>query len=146
MNTILSKGCLAGLIATLASILVDTLGNITFNINTTIDMLASLIFPNQELNLLKLFFGLVVHLTAGCLLGIFIALIFRQLKYEFPYSLGIIASLIFWIIHTMLIPNLAAGNVNLFRSEVEVIIDLVSHLLYGFVVMLYLDKNLGRDF
>ena len=143
MKNAFHNGLIAGGLATLGSTALELLGSIPLPISTTIHMIAKLIFPNQNLNLLKLFYGLIIHITAGCLIGIFIALLFRYLSYEFPYIIAIMAGIFFWIIHTLLIPNLAAKNVILFRSELEVTIDLISHLIYGFITILYLKSRLN---
>jgi hypothetical protein len=117
---------------------------IKFVHTTTGHYLSQLIFPNQDVILPKLLMGEFAHIIAGGTFGVAIYFIFKISGYQFSIIKGAGFSVVMWIIHVAIIPNMVAPRPFIFRTYHEAIIDLVSHLVWGTIAAWYIAYNLSK--
>lgn len=138
---IIYTGFIAGTLATIGNSLVYAIASFALGVSTSTEVIARLIFPDQKLTLVKFFFSYGVHFVAGSLLGILLVLIFRRFGSDHPFLKGFTLGFVFWIVHILIIPNLVAPTIDVYRTEIEVAVDLVTHLIYGLIATIFLIKE-----
>ena len=137
----ITKGIIAGLWGTLSDSIVHITSFFIFHTTTTGHYIAKLAFPSKDVNLPRFGIGETMHFAAGAFAGIFLAYIFKFTGKDHPYLKGIGLGLMMWIVHVVIIPNLISSPRSIvFRTELESIIDLVSHILFGWAATSYLLK------
>lgn len=136
----IQRGVHAGLLAAVADSLIGIAAYLGLGALTIAHYLSQLIFPHHAVNLIRFSFGLAVHFITAALLGVLLAIIFKYFGSDYAYTKGMGFGLILWIVHVMVIPNIVAPHLNLYRSEIEAGVDLVVHAVYGIVSTYYLVK------
>ena len=111
--------------------------------STTGHYLSQLIFPHHEVTLPKLLMGEFTHILAGGTLGVALYLILKISGYEYSLIKGAGFGAVMWIVHVAIIPNMVAPRPFIYRSFNEVIIDLVSHLVWGGIAAWFINIKLN---
>ncbi|MHB1419102.1 MAG: hypothetical protein ACYCX4_05855 [Bacillota bacterium] len=101
--------------------------------------LASLVFPDVEIDFPKLVMGELVHTLAGGTLGLLLLATFIT-GVKFALLKGIGLGAVLWIIHVLVVPHFAAPRINLFRTFEEATVDLAAHTAWGFFTALLILK------
>jgi hypothetical protein len=135
---IIKDGIIAGLVGVVGDFLVHGSGYLIFGASMTAHYISQLIFPFQEVTVYRFAVGLVTHFFAGPFIGILLALIYRYTGNDYPYLKGIGLGVLFWIIHVAGIPNLVETRPFIFRDDIEVVVDLLAHILFGILAAFYL--------
>lgn len=113
--------------------------------STTGHYLSQLIFPFQEVTLPKLLMGEFTHILAGGTLGIAVFIILKISGYEYSLAKGAGFGAVMWIVHVAIIPNMIAPRPYIYRTFNEAIIDLVSHVVWGFIAAWFINVKLNPD-
>ncbi|MGI6711898.1 MAG: hypothetical protein ACOX4L_04075 [Bacillota bacterium] len=146
MPDTIQRGVVAGLLGTMGDIIVHGLALLTLGTSMTGHYINQIIFPFLKITGLKYGISEITHFIAGALIGIFIVLIFKYYGSDYPYLKGIGLSVLLWVVHVAVIPNLVSLNPRpyLHRTETEAIVDLIAHITYGVIATMYLIKTRKR--
>jgi hypothetical protein len=140
-NDIIKDGVIAGIIGTLGDFIIHGAAFLILRTSMTAHYISQLIFPMQEVNTFRFLIGLFTHFVAGPLVGILLVIIFRLTGKDFPYIKGVGLGMVMWIVHVIIIPNIiTAPRPVVFRTELEAVIDLLAHIIFGILATLYLIK------
>lgn len=145
MNDTIRNGIIAGLLGSIGDAVVHWGCYFTLGTSTTSHYIAQLIFPFKEGTLIRLMFGFITHLSAGALVGVALALIFKYFGSDYPYYKGLGVAITLWIVHVAVIPNIVAPRPYLHRTELEALVDFVAHISYGIFSTFYLVRSYRNE-
>ncbi|MGI6227659.1 MAG: hypothetical protein ACOYJ1_15570 [Peptococcales bacterium] len=134
----IKDGVLAGLLGSIGDSLIHISAFFILGTSMTAHYIAKLIFPFEKITTIRFCIGVFTHFLAGAIVGIALALVFRFLGKDYPFLKGIGLSLLLWIVHVLVIPNIVEPRPYLFRTSLECIVDLVAHTSYGIFATAYL--------
>jgi len=137
---IAKDGMMGGLLGSLGDSIIHSLGFFILGTTTTYHYISQMIFPYQEITMVRFLFSFFTHLYSGAFVGIILAIIYRLIGYDYAYLKGMGLGLAFWIIHVIVIPNVVPARPYLFRTEVEAFVDFIAHIVYGGVTAYYLRR------
>ncbi len=142
-NDIIKEGFLAGIIGVFGDFLIHGGGFLFFRTTMTSYYISQLIFPLQEVTTLKFLLASLMHLLAGAFVGVFLAIIIKLTGKDFPYLKGAGLGAVMWIVHVAVIPNIiTTPRPVVFRTELEALVDLLGHIVYGLLAAVYLSKKM----
>lgn len=144
MKDTIRQGILAGLLGSICDFVIHWTAYFTLGTTTTSHYISQLVFPFKEPSITRLLVGLVIHFFAGASMGVLLALIFKYFGSDHPYFKGIGLGAIMWIVHVAVIPNIVGPRPFIFRTELETMVDLTSHLVYGTIATYYWVKTSAR--
>ena len=136
------KAVIAGLLANVGDVLMHLIGFLSLKTTMTGHYIASLIFFGRNITPLRFLIGEIAHFVAGGLTGILLWLLFKYFGDKRPYlkSIGLLMGM--WILHVVVIPNIInRPRPIVVRSEMEAIVDLISHLVYGVIAVAIFRKT-----
>ena len=137
----IKSGITAGLLGTLADSAVHWSLFFILGTTTTAHYIYQLIFPFAEPTMTRLLIGVLVHFVAGALVGVVLLLLYKQFGWDAPYYKGIELGVALWVVHIAVIPNIVSPRPFLFRSVLETVVDLIAHIVYGFIAVVYLKRS-----
>ena len=139
-------GFIAGLLGTLGDEVIHW-GAVYLGIagSTTGHYLSQLMFPHQEVTLLRLLLGEFTHLLAGGIFGITIVILLYLTGCRYALLKGLGAGAASWIFHVAIIPNLVIPRPYIYRTFNEALVDLVAHLVWGIIAALFILKTMCAD-
>lgn len=141
MDDTIRRGIIAGLLGSIGDEIIHIPAYFLLGTTTTAHYISQLIFPFQDVNLIRFMFGFVTHFFAGALIGVAFAIIMKKFGDDYAYYKGIGVAITLWIVHVVVIPNIVFPRPFLHRNEVETIVDLIGHLLYGIFATTYLVRR-----
>ena len=144
MNDTIQKGIIAGLIGSVGDAAIHWPAYFIIGTSPTAFYISELIFPFKDLTLPRILIGMLVHIGAGALVGVGLALIIKSFGIDYPYYKGIGVGFLLWIIHVAVIPNLVAPRPYLFRTTTEAIVDLTAHIVYGSLAAFFLVRSYNK--
>lgn len=145
MDDLVVKGMWAGIIGALGDAIIHKLSYFIFHTSTTAQYIASLIFHKAKFTDLEYIVGFLVHSTAGAVVGIFLALIFKYFGEKYAYIKGIGLGVFMWIVHIVIIPNIiTAPQAYIIRTAPETLVDLFAHLTFGMLTTTVLLKQFEK--
>lgn len=133
MNDSFILGALSGLAGTLGDFAIHHLALFLLKTSTTAQYISQLLFPFEKVNWVRYLYGLGIHFFTGGLVGIILVELYRRYSDQYAYFKAVSLSLIFWITHVVVIPNIInlPNRPYLHRSELEALVDLLAHITYG---------------
>jgi hypothetical protein len=101
--------------------------------STTAQYISQLMFPQAPTTGVHYLFGLGIHIFIGGLVGILLLELYQRYGDQYPYFKGMSLGASFWILHVVIIPNVInrPNLPYLHRNEMEALVDLISHLVFG---------------
>lgn len=100
--------------------------------------ISQLFFPSKPVTPLRFACGEYAHLIAGTLVGCLFALVLERWGRDYAYLKGLAWGSLLWIVHMGVIPNRVSPRPYLRRTPLEVVVDLLGHLVYGALAAWYL--------
>lgn len=140
MNDTIKNGIIAGILGTLADVLIHFPAYLLLGTTTTGHYISQLIFPFQTITTTMWAIGELAHFFAGAAVGVLLSLLYKIFGSDYPYYKGLGLGIIFWIVHVAVIPNLVRPRPIIYRSVTEAMVDLAAHVMYGLVAAAYLTK------
>lgn len=137
MKDTIKQGIIAGVLGSVGDVVVHWTAYFTLGTTTTSHYIAQLVFPFKEPTISRVLVGLAIHFFAGALVGVLLAFIFKYFGSDYAYYKGIGLGAVMWIVHVAVIPNMVGQRPFIFRTELETLIDLISHIAYGVIATVY---------
>ncbi|ATW24817.1 hypothetical protein [Candidatus Formimonas warabiya] len=144
MRDTVLRGTIGGLIGTAGDDIIHLLGYLFFRASMTEHYISQLLFPFAEVTALRFMYSIIIHFLAGALAGVILVMIFQRFGMDYPYLKGVGFALALWTVHVAVIPNLVSLRPILLRADWEVLFDLISHGVFGFLATFYLIKGTRR--
>lgn len=144
MSDTIRQGVIAGILGTVGDAAIHWTAFIILGTTTTSHYISQLVFPMKDPTAIRLLVAEVVHFGAGAFVGVLLAMVYKFFRSDYPFYKGIGLGVIMWIVHVGIIPNLVAPRPYLFRTELETLIDLISHIVYGTIATIYWVKMTTR--
>ena len=139
MDDFVIAGFLGGLLGTIGDVIVHWIFVwAKVATSTTGHYLSQLIFPHAEVSLRKLLLGEFIHLLAGGIFGVTLAVFLLISGYDYALIKGLGLGVATWIVHIAIIPNMVSSRPFIYRTFNETIVDLITHLIWGLVTALIL--------
>ncbi|KJS21605.1 MAG: hypothetical protein VR72_09715 [Clostridiaceae bacterium BRH_c20a] len=134
----INDGIIAGLVGSLGDALIHAPAYLILGTSMTAHYISQLIFPFEEVTIIRFLIGFFTHFLAGAIVGITLALVFKFLGKDYPYLKGIGLGILLWVVHVVIIPNIVDPRPYLLRTPLESIVDLIAHTSYGIFATTYL--------
>ncbi|KJS86959.1 MAG: hypothetical protein JM58_05395 [Peptococcaceae bacterium BICA1-8] len=134
----IKDGVISGLLGSLGDALIHAPAYLILGTSMTAHYISQLIFPFEEVTIIRFSIGFFTHFLAGAMVGIALALVFKFTGKDYPYLKGIGIGLLLWIVHVAIIPNIVDPRPYLIRTPLESIVDLIAHTSYGIFATTYL--------
>ncbi|MFZ5944763.1 MAG: hypothetical protein ACOYVD_11670 [Bacillota bacterium] len=139
MDDFVIVGFLGGLLGTVGDVIVHWIFVwLKIAKSTTGHYLSELIFPHEKVSLRKLLLGEFIHLLAGGIFGVSLAVFLLISGYDYALIKGLGLGAATWIVHIAIIPNMVSPRPFIYRTFNETIVDLITHSIWGFVTALVL--------